>query len=464
MIKDDQPPDFQNMFTIPGPPPVTPLQNPDDGNLFLRVNQRVAGEVLQVGNEQVVLSIQGVQVVARMTNPEQLTALIDRRFAQFVVKDMSNQVVTLQLLDMQTPQNNAEATSGNHEAVLLKGLLTQIGLPATTENQMLAQAAIRHGLPVTAEILQELSNALSAIQPWGETEANLAATLKASQVPVSPEALRLLANSTTEVTQTFAKIVQQLGQLREDGSISTTMRAQVTQVLNVFSQAVIPGDQPAEQMISRLKSAITLLGKSLEGELARALTTEVNDLERGLMALTRLRTELAARGFSSLAGEIDRFNDNLRLVHLFNTSTGEGKQNEWFRLEVPVQYPVQGSNNLEEELCPARIRIAREQSPDGTDQINPHYTRIIVQVDLTQNHSIEVDLSVVAHQLGLTITGSNSDISRAAKEELEELEEELGTLGYETRYAQVETGTAMHVGNNTRKITNLLQSDVNLEI
>jgi len=156
------------MFTIPGPPPVSPVQNPDEGSLFLRVNQRVAGEVLKVGNEQVVLSIQGVQVVARLTNPEQLTALIDRRFAQFLVKDMSNQVVTLQLLEVPAPQSNVEVASANREALLLKSLLNQIGLPATPENQILAQAVIRQGLPVTAEIIQELRSFLNGIQPWGK--------------------------------------------------------------------------------------------------------------------------------------------------------------------------------------------------------------------------------------------------------------------------------------------------------
>lgn len=452
------------MFTIPGPPPVSPVQNPDEGSLFLRVNQRVAGEVLKVGNEQVVLSIQGVQVVARLTNPEQLTALIDRRFAQFLVKDMSNQVVTLQLLEVPAPQSNVEVASANREALLLKSLLNQIGLPATPENQILAQAVIRQGLPVTAEIIQELRSFLNGIQPWGETEANLVALLKSHQAPVSPETIRLLANSPAEVTQTFAKLVNQLGQLQQDSSISTTMRMQINQVLNVFSQAIIIGDQPAEAMIARLKNAVSLLGKSLEGELANLIRTDATDLERGLLALTRLRTELAARGYNALASEIDRFNDHLRLVHLFNASSAEGKKNEWLRLELPVQYQVQGKSEYEEELHPARIRIARDQTSENINNVNPHYTRIVVQVDLARNQSLEVDLSIVAHQLGLTITGTDTNISQAASKELESLKENLKTLGYETRYAQIETGTALS-GDTTSAVTsNLSQSDINLEV
>ncbi len=453
------------MFTIPGPPPVSPVQHPDDGSLFLRVNQRVAGEVLKVGNEQVVLSIQGVQVVARLTNPEQLTALIDRRFAQFLVKDMSNQVVTLQLLDLPSAQQNTEtAASTNRESLLIKGLLNQIGLPETAENQILAQAVIRQGLPVTAEILQELRTTLNTIQPWGETEANQAAVLKSHQVPVSPETLRLLANSPAEVTQTFAKLVQQLGQLVQDTSTSSNLRVQISQVLNIFSQAIIPGDQPAEVMISRLKNAVSLLGKSLEGELANLIKSDISDMERGLMTLTRLRTELAARGYNTLAGEIDKFNDHLRLVHLFNASGSEGRRNEWLRLELPVQFPVQGKTEYEDELHPARIRIARDQNAEGNVDVNPHYTRIIVEVDLTKDQSIEVDLSVVSRQLGLTITGTNSEISQAAASELDSLKENLSSLGYETRYAQVETGIPFSSEATTGVSNSIMQSDINLEV
>ncbi len=43
------------MLPVPGPLPINPVQKPEDGNLFLRVNQKVAGEILQVSNEQVVL-------------------------------------------------------------------------------------------------------------------------------------------------------------------------------------------------------------------------------------------------------------------------------------------------------------------------------------------------------------------------------------------------------------------------
>ena len=45
---------------------IQPIQ--DSVDQFLKVNQRFAGEILNVSNEQVVLSVNGVQIVAKMTS------------------------------------------------------------------------------------------------------------------------------------------------------------------------------------------------------------------------------------------------------------------------------------------------------------------------------------------------------------------------------------------------------------
>jgi hypothetical protein len=452
------------MFQIPGLSPVSPVQHPDEGNLYLRVNQRVAGEVIKVANDQVILSIQGVQVVARLSTPDQTLALMDRRFAQFIVKDLKDQVLTLQLVE----QNNTgvpKPIGVNREAVLLKGLLDQIGIKPDAQNQSLAQAAIRNGLPVTAQLLQELSGILKPLQPWGDTEANLAALLKSQQVPVSPDTIRLLAKSPAEVTQSMGNIIYQLDQLLKTGNLSLPMRDQVARVLETFSQAIIRGDLPTDELVSRLKNAVTLLGKSIEGELARSGDPNRSELELGLLALTRLRTELAARGHTGIAGEIDRLNEYLRLVHIMNAESNElGQQNKWIQLELPVHYPVATANPAQPDLHPARIRIAREQDSDGHTRVNPNYTRIVLQVDLSDNQAIEVDLSVVSKQIGLAITGTDPDVARSAGMELDQLKAELSDLGYETRYSQVDTGKLQKTAIDPLSSSSTIDGAINMEV
>ena len=167
------------MLTVPGPLPISPVQRTDENNLFLRVNQKVAGEILQVANDQVVLAIQGVQIVARLSTPDQLMELQDRRFAQFVVKEINPNVVTLQIVEPDSnSKNQVLPVINQQDSQLLDGLLNQIGVKPDAASRLLAQQMIRMGLPVTADNILELQTALQAVPAWGENEAGQAVPLK----------------------------------------------------------------------------------------------------------------------------------------------------------------------------------------------------------------------------------------------------------------------------------------------
>jgi hypothetical protein len=148
------------MLNLTNLPAVTQssLQNQSKSTLFLKVNQHIAGEVIKVENEQVVLSIQGVQLVARMVTPEQTASLIEKRFAQFIVKDMSGDVLTLQLVDTKPSVNQLTLSTNNTR--LLSKLLVQAGIEDTLSNQLIAQAAIRNGLTITANLVDDLESSL----------------------------------------------------------------------------------------------------------------------------------------------------------------------------------------------------------------------------------------------------------------------------------------------------------------
>ena len=142
-------------------------------------------------NEQVVLSIQGVQIVARMITPEQTASLIEKRFAQFIVKDMSSDVLTLQLVDTKPSVNQLTLSTNNTR--LLSKLLVQAGIEDTASNQLIAQAAIRNGLTITSNLVDELESVLSNIPNWGMEHATAAATLKANGIIITPESIHFNA-------------------------------------------------------------------------------------------------------------------------------------------------------------------------------------------------------------------------------------------------------------------------------
>jgi hypothetical protein len=455
------------MLTVPGPLPISPVQRTDENNLFLRVNQRVAGEILQVANDQVVLAIQGVQIVARLSTPDQLMELQDRRFAQFVVKEINPNVVTLQIVEPDAnSKNQILPVINQQDSQLLDGLLNQIGVKPDVSSRLLAQQMIRMGLPVTADNILELQTALQAVPAWGENEAGQAVHLKIMGVPVSADSIQLLSKAPAEVTQTLGNLIGQLEQLSSQADLPAPLLDQIRSAIRIFSQGIIDGDQPAANLIQKLKISVSLFGKTIENELLHSTLAPGSELDHGLMALAKLRTELAARGFTSVAGDIDRLNDYLRLVHLSNTDSSDPRvQNQWFRLELPVHFQANPNTPLREDLHPARLRISREKDGDGKSKVDPNYSRIVIQMDLSPMDSIEVDLSIVSKQIGLAITTTNNHIRDAAADELDSLKEGLNQIGYITRFSQIET-EPIQQSNEATQIPDvaLLSGSINVEV
>lgn len=453
------------MLTVPGPLPINQVQRSDESNLFLRVNQKVAGEILQVSNEQVVLSIQGVQVVARLTTPEQMAELFDRRFAQFVVKEFNANTVLLQLVEPELANTSVSQPLNQQETEFISGLLKQIGIKPNEGNKLIVRQMISQGVPVTPEAVNELQTALQLIPGWGEDEAKLAVQIKSYGVPVSAETIKLMAKAPAEVTQTLNNLLGQLEQLTKQSNLPTGLREQITTAIRILSQGIVEGDEPVGNLVQRLKNAVTLLGKTVENELIRSTTTSSNELDRGLMVLSQLRNQLASRGFTSIAGDIDRLNDYLRLVHLPNSESTDPKmQNQWFKIEIPVHFPLNPNNTLDDELVPARLKIAREKDGEDGSKVDPNYTRIVIQMDLAPMQIIEVDLSIVSRLIGLNITTPSEEIRNAAIDELDSLTQDLKELGYETRYSHVESGPVQHSSDDTQlPPLSLLNGTINVE-
>jgi len=422
-----------------------------------------------VENEQVVLSIQGVQIVARMITPEQTASLIEKRFAQFIVKDMSNDVLTLQLVDTKPSINQLTLSTNNTR--LLSKLLVQAGIEDTASNQLIAQAAIRNGLTITSNLVDELESVLSNIPNWGMEHATAASTLKANGIVITPESIHLMLNAQKDISGQVLKIIQQLTQALSDRRLPPALIDLAKNSLQILSQAVVDASLPADVLATKLHNAIILLGKSVENELFETINDPNkyltgSNLERGLMVLSRLRNELASRGMTSLSGGIDQFNDSIRLMHLYHSSnTSESASNQWIRVEVPVTFPMttpQLQQNPDDQPS-ASIRIARNPDDDESS-IDPRYTRLVIRMDIDKGDIIEVDFSIVDHAAGLSISTSNSQLTNIARSELPSLQEDLMRLGYDTKVSQVETENKLL--NTSHESTLSYKSDfvgINLE-
>jgi hypothetical protein len=437
---------YKIMLNLTNLPAVTQssLQNQSESTLFLKVNQHIAGEVIRVENEQVILSIQGVQLVARMTTPEQTASLIEKRFAQFIVKDLSEGTLSLQLIDSHPSINQQSSSSVNTH--LLSKLLDQAGIENTTTNQMIAQAAIRNGLTINSKLVEDLGSSLSKIPNWGMEHAIAAAKLKTNAISITPESINLMLNAQKDISGQVLQIIQQLTQAMSDRRLPENLVNLAKTSLQILNQAIVDASLPADVLAAKLHNAIILLGKSVENELFKTISDPVNNLtgnnlERGLMVLSRLRNELASRGMTTLSDGIDQFNDSIRLMHLYHSSTtSESASNQWIKLDLPVTFPATTPQlpQKPDDQPSASIRIARNPD-DDTFSIDPQYTRLVIRMDIDKGDVIEVDFSIVDHSAGLFITTSNSHLTNIARNELPSLQKDLMHLGYDTKVSQVET-------------------------
>jgi hypothetical protein len=417
------------MLPVPGTQPLGPLQRPDDATLGLRLNQRLTAEVLKIATDHVVLALEGVSVVARLTSPEQAAMLAERRMAQFVVRGFSGQTLTLQLAD----PAGANRPALSQPPDLVAGLLRQSGLPADEATLLIARALLDHGLPVTAELVDELAQALAALENWGTKEAQQAAALKAEGLPLTSGALAL-ARAGTTLPESLSRLENLLRAFAQS-PLPPRLAELAQNALETLSRARLHLSPDRGEIVTQLRELAEVLGRTLEHDLA-ALSKATSLAEQaphmGLLGLAQLRGELAALTGQSpeaaaLAAGLDQFLDAAKLSQLKNVApTPVPAEGHWLRLTLPL-----------DSGQAAYLRVAYRDG-EGADRIDPAHTRLVLQLDLEDGRSLEVDLSVVERQVGAWIRASDEALRACAEAELTGLAEGLSSLGFNLKTARCE--------------------------
>lgn len=411
------------MLPIPGTQPLSPFQRLDDAAFGLRLNQRLTAQVLQIATDHVVLAVDGVPVVARLTSPEQAAILAEQRTAQFIVRGFSEQALTLQLVDR---AGNAAGTPPPPN--MLAELLRQVGLSTDEASMEIARALIDHGLPVTPELVNELTQALAAVKPWEAGDAQRAAALKAAGLPLSLGILTLTADAPGALVDAFARL-QDLTRTLAATSLPSRLAALTQNALQVLDGLVVDCSAPTPAIGEQLHATVQALGHSLERELAAlAPGTALAELpaQKGLLALAQLRGELAQAAPSppqaeALVGALDQFLDAARLLHFKNTPPELiPAAGHWLTMTLPLANPAGPVTHLHVAYRP----------DDGTDSIDPAHTRLVLQVALEDGQAVEVDLSVVERRIGAWVTTSDEGLRAQAEAELPELRAGLHRLGF----------------------------------
>jgi hypothetical protein len=421
------------MYPLAGPTPQAVIQRPEESPLTLRLNQRVTAQVMEIATDHVTLVMEGVQVVARLTSSEQLAMLQERRVAQFIIRGFSGQTLMLQVATPETAAAPAQLPAQLATTMdLATALLKELGLPQTEPNAQLARALMERGLPVSQSAMQEMEQALAGLPGWGKAEAQTAAALKAAGLPLSPGAVALFQENTGTVAEALARLQPQLRALLNSPGLTARQTELAKAALDLLSSLKVDWSASPQSIAEQLQKAVSVLGRSVEGDLARLQAGE--NPPPGLLTLAQLRHELSASPqLRALADEIGRFLDAARVMQFTNAVVEhDPAKARWLNLSFPLAQPP--NSDLE-----SRVRVAY-RSEGQADRLDPKHTRLVLQVELENAEMLEVDLSVVERQIGARVVASSDDLRSSAEAELPGLASGLAELGFNLKTARCDVG------------------------
>lgn len=430
-------------MNIPGPTPVSPVQSVNDLQNGLRLNQRLTGEVVQVNGMQVQVSVDGVPLVARMTSQEQAVLLNPGQTAHFVVKDLSGGTVTLQLL---RPGTSAEGSPTQAQAAGIAGrVLAEAGIPLNPETLLAARALLSQGLEVTPEGVASLLQALGDAGNVNEESASLAAALRAAGIPVTAQSLALFSRAAAGGNP-MVDLLQQLRAAAGAPDVFPGTLGELQRALASLETSMPAWDSPAGLLAGQLRTAVSVLGQSLES-LAAALIGSENGARAlngrsSLLDLARLGRLVGLKSKTGLLNSLQEMLQNLRQSQLVNTAQDKSPSaGVWAVFDFVLRAPAQNG----EDFYPARLCIARRKD-SGITRIDPEYTRLVIQVELGPQNVVQVDLSLVQHNLNLELTVPDEAFAARARQQLDDLELRLHDLGYTLAGSSVKAGQPARLG------------------
>jgi hypothetical protein len=439
-------------------PPVGQSPRPDDQSSTLRLNQRLSAEVVEVSGVNVVLSVKGTPIVAKLTDPGDAAQLTERRVAQFVVKNVGQDVVELQLLQTNTDAQTAIQISTKE---LSAQLLKQLGFVPTDQNLDVAKALLSRGLTLSHENMHELLSILSNIPKWGAAEAEMAASIKAAGLPLTAETIKMAMQPQAQLHESLQNLQSRLQTLmaRDPQLAQSGQKA-----MEFLNSLVLDWRQSPEVLSEKLSQVIAKLGGTIEGDIGKALQegTKLSS-DSNLLSLANLRSTLQQTGNGRVANQIEDFINGMRVLHWMNTNGDvTGGKGQWLSMELPLSInPTQNQGYF-----PAKLKISYRNNGE-TREIDPNFTRMVIQVEVDKGEKIEVDFSIVAKQIISQVTASNHGLALIAEEEFHELGQNLIEMGFDLKSNRFKIGNQFKADQSNLDVpknSSSLFHSVNLEV
>jgi hypothetical protein len=342
------------------------------------------------------------------------------------------------------------------------------GLPNDTATNAIARALIGRGLPISKELVGEMQAALDSIGQWGDQQAAAAALLKASGLPVSKASIELVAgNGLQEWVDTAVALRAHLQTLASSGKLDPELARSLQNAVQSLTTLLVRWDGSPEGIANALQKAVQLAGKSIEHELARQIQQgggKDAQAPASLLDLANLRRDLVRAGAGQLVGELDRFIEGMRVMHLFNVQPQQAPaRGQWLSIDLPVGVPVPGEapRAFGPDQHFAKLRVAYRAEGDER-KIDSGSTRLVIQADVDGGETIEVDLSVIAKTIGAHVTASSEALRGAAETEMPALREGLEHLGYALQTTVYDVGGPTPIITLDEPASKVALSEINI--
>ncbi len=422
-------------MSFPGPISVSPINSTNDQQIGLRAFQRITAQVISVTGTTAILEVDGHPIVAQLTSADQASVLASQSTAQFIVTDLSSKSVTLKFIknDPTQPTLIGVISSGPE---LAERMLESSNIPVTVTNLIMTRSLLKQHLPITQSLLNEMQSALSGLGNWKEADADLAAAMKAANLPVTGQSLALAARRPAQTADALSQLIAALTQSTGQ-DLPEEILKQLNSNLQTLNSLILTADGESSGLADQLKAAVEAFGRSLENSLLGQIQNPEKSIsEKNLTSLLKLHQMLEQFGKQETARSISEFMADIRREQLMNVRSDASQRFEdWAQIGFIIQNAAQ---KAEEKFSSARLRIAREPNPD---KVNPANTRLILQVDVSPTETVEVALSLSGKQIRTSVIVPDPEWLKQAQVELPSLTDSFTNLGYTLKDFKIEVET-----------------------
>ncbi len=424
-------------MSLPGPLPLPPIQAQDLTNLSLQVQERITAEVLQVAGERVYLSIDGVQVVARLTSSDQAARLMERRKAKFIVKEHSAREILLQLVG----SSEAEQPSPAGEVALIPELLVRAGLEADPLNKLLAELLLSRGIPIDREVIQAVREFLERYQRTDQQEISTAVAVLIRGLQLSPGAVDLVQDSLPQLAEILESLLQQLR--KKASQEKHPLRYYLSQAANQLEAMLIPAGGPKEEISANLQRALPMLANSIESQLAALIKEARSPLDqalekRGMLSAAALLglEKNKQGGAGDLQGLLRTCLNRLRMTQFVNSAASSpDQQPQRLQIELPL---VMAQTPREGRPKNALLRIHSRQEAH-TGKLDAGQIQLKLIIELAAEEVLSIEITIVGKRIQGQVSSSNSRLQQAAEQEIELFKHSLEEEGYTLHELQCTT-------------------------